>query len=65
MSFIPLPPVNGEMLIIVDALILLSVLASQQFLLAVGRRWWPLALFALCWSVIVVATSAQNVPPIH
>lgn len=65
MSFIPLPPVNGEMLIIVDALILLSVLASQQFLLAVGRRWWPLALFALCWSVIVVATSAQSVPPIH
>lgn len=60
MSFIHLPPIGGEMFLIVDASILLSVVVSQQFVLTAGRRWWSLALFALCWSVIVVATTAQS-----
>ncbi|WP_109489089.1 hypothetical protein [Occallatibacter savannae] len=60
MSFINFTPISGQMFLIVDAVILLSVVVSQEFLLTAGRRWWSVALFALCWSVIVVATTAQS-----
>lgn len=64
MPFMTFPTLQGQMLLIVDAVILLSVVVSQQFVLAASRRWWSWALFALCWSVIIVAASAQNGPVI-
>ncbi len=47
-------PLEGQALLIVDAVLLLFLLISEH--IPIQKPYWFHSLFGLCWSVIVVAT---------
>jgi hypothetical protein len=54
--------VEGHMFLVVDAVLLLLILVSGVYL-PPKVRVWSYALFALCWSaIVVVAAAAQSKP---
>lgn len=51
---------EGQMFLVVDAVLLLLIIVSGIYL--PRFRVWSYALFALCWSAIVVIAAAQHIP---
>ena len=56
-------PLEGQALLIVDALLMLILLVSGHFYPLLKRPFWSWALFGLCWSAIVVAAAAAQQSP--
>ncbi len=52
--------IEGQMMLVVDAVLLLVIIVSGIYL--PRFRVWSYALFALCWSAIVVIAATQHIP---
>jgi hypothetical protein len=53
---------EGQMFLVVDAVLLLLILVSGAYL-PPKVRVWSYALFGLCWSAMVVAAAAAQTKP--
>ena len=51
-------PLEGQTLLIVDAVLLLTFFASPGLQIPIRKASWSDALIGLCWSAIVVASAA-------
>jgi hypothetical protein len=50
-------PLEGQALLIVDALLLVLILVSEYLYIPMKKPFWRDAAIGLCWSVIVVASA--------
>jgi len=48
-------PLEGQLLLVVDAILILLILVSEN--IPMKKPFWYYSMFSLCWSVIVVATA--------
>jgi hypothetical protein len=56
-------PLEGQTLLILDAVLLLFILVSEDIYIPTKRPFSCHAIFGLCWSVIVVASAVvQRLP---